>query len=223
MKKISNSDDQRTHKFSKHIRKFEVPHTLNLERGGNLEDVQIVYETYGKLNSDKSNSILICHAITGDSHVAKHDENDLPGWWDAMVGPNKPIDTNKYFIICSNVLGGCRGTTGPNSKNPKTNDYYGANFPVITIKDMVHLQKILIDSLEIEQLLGVVGGSLGGFQCLEWATQYPKMIKTCFPIASSPRLTTQGLAFDVVARNAIISDPNFNSGNYYEEENKPDV
>lgn len=223
MKKISNSDDQRTHKFSKHIRKFEVPHTLNLERGGSLEDVEIAYETYGKLNSDKSNCILICHAITGDSHVAKHDKNDLPGWWDAMVGPNKPIDTNKYFIICSNVLGGCRGTTGPNSKNPKTNDYYGANFPVITIKDMVHLQKILIDSLEIKQLLGVVGGSLGGFQCLEWATQYPQMIKTCFPIASSPRLTTQGLAFDVVARNAIISDPNFNSGNYYEEENKPDV
>ena len=107
MKKISNSDDQRTHKFSKHIRKFEVPHTLNLERGGNLEDVQIVYETYGKLNSDKSNSILICHAITGDSHVAKHDENDLPGWWDAMVGPNKPIDTNKYFIICCWDVFGC--------------------------------------------------------------------------------------------------------------------
>ena len=223
MEKINNSDDQRTHKFSKYIRKLEVHDTLKLERGGSLEKVEIAYETYGQLNSDKSNCILICHAITGDSHVAKHDENDLPGWWDIMVGPGKPIDTNKYFVICSNVLGSCRGTTGPNSKNPKTNDYYGADFPVITIKDMVSLQKTLIDNLEIKQLLGVVGGSLGGFQCLEWATQYPEMIKTCFPIASSPRLTTQGLAFDVVARNAIISDPNFNAGNYYDVEKKPDV
>ncbi len=223
LEKISNSDDQRTHEFSKHIRKFEVPHTLNLERGGNLENVEIAYETYGQLNSEKSNCILICHAITGDSHVAKHDEKDLPGWWEIMVGPGKPIDTNKYFVVCSNVLGSCRGTTGPNSINPKTNDYYGADFPVITIKDMVLLQKILIDSLGINQLLGVVGGSLGGFQCLEWATQYPERIKTCFPIASSPRLTTQGLAFDVVARNAIISDPNFNSGDYYDSEKKPDV
>ena len=221
--KINNSDDQRTHEFSKYLRKFEVPHVLNLERGGNLENVEIAYETYGKLNSDKSNCILICHAITGDSHVAKHNEKDLPGWWEIMVGPGKPIDTNKFFVVCSNVLGGCRGTTGPNSKNPKTNNYYGADFPVITIKDMVLLQKILIDSLDIKQLLGVVGGSLGGFQCLEWATQYPEMIKTCLPIASSPRLTTQGLAFDVVARNAIISDPNFNSGDYYDFENKPDI
>ena len=223
MEKINNSDDQRTHKFSKYLRKFVVPGTLKLERGDSLEQVEIAYETYGQLNSDKSNCILVCHAITGDSHVAKHDENDLPGWWDIMVGPDKPIDTNKYFVICSNVLGSCRGTTGPNSKNPKTNDYYGADFPVITIKDMVSLQKTLIDSLGIKQLFGVVGGSLGGFQCLEWATEYPEMIKTCFPIASSPRLTTQGLAFDVVARNAIISDPNFNSGNYYDDDKNPDV
>ena len=152
MEKINNSDDQRTHEFSKYIRKFELSDTLNLERGGSLEKVEIAYETYGQLNSDKSNCILICHAITGDSHVAKHDENDLPGWWDIMVGPGKPIDTNKYFVICSNVLGSCRGTTGPNSKNPETNDYYGADFPVITIKDMVSLQKILIDNLEIKQL-----------------------------------------------------------------------
>ena len=140
-----------------------------------------------------------------------------------MVGPNKPIDTNKYFVICSNVLGSCRGTTGPNSVNPKTNKYYANDFPVVTIKDMVKVQKILVESLGIKQLLGVIGGSLGGFQCLEWATEYPEMIKACFPIASSPRLTTQGLAFDVVARNAIISDPNFNSGNYYDYEKKPDV
>lgn len=223
MEKISNSDDYRTNKFSKYLRKFQVPHTLELERGETLEEVIIAYETYGEINSDKSNCILVCHAITGDSHVAKHDEDDLPGWWDIMVGPNKPIDTNKYFVICSNVLGSCRGTTGPNSVNPKTNQYYANDFPVVTIKDMVKVQKILVESLGIKQLLGVVGGSLGGFQCLEWATEYPEMIKACLPIASSPRLTTQGLAFDVVARNAIISDPNFNSGNYYDYEKKPDV
>ncbi len=220
---INSSDDLRTDQFSKYIQEFNIPFTLNLERGEQLDNVKVVYETYGKLNYEKSNAILVCHAITGDSHVAKHNEDDLPGWWDLMVGPNKPIDTNKYFVICSNVLGSCRGTTGPNSINPVTNRYYADNFPVVTIKDMVKVQKILVDSLGIKQLLGVIGGSLGGFQCLEWATEYPSMIKSCLPIASSPRLTTQGLAFDVVARNAIISDPNYNSGDYYDRQKKPDV
>ena len=223
MNSINSSDDLRTDKFSKYIEEFEIPFTLNLERGDQLENVKVSYETYGELNQDKSNCILVCHAITGDSHVAKHDENDVPGWWDIMVGPGKPIDTNKYFVICSNILGSCRGTTGPNSINPKTGKYYGADFPVVTIKDMVIVQKYLIDHLKIDKLLGVIGGSLGGFQCLEWATQFPDKVEGCLPIASSSRLTTQGLAFDVVARNSIISDPYFNSGNYYENDKKPDV
>ena len=223
MNSINSSDDLRTDKFSKYIEEFEIPFTLNLERGDQLDNVKVAYETYGELNQDKSNCILVCHAITGDSHVAKHDENDVPGWWDIMVGPGKPLDTNKYFIICSNILGSCRGTTGPNSINPKTGKYYGSDFPVVTIKDMVIVQKYLIDHLNIDKLLGVIGGSLGGFQCLEWATQFPDKVEGCLPIASSSRLTTQGLAFDVVARNSIISDPYFNSGNYYENDKKPDV
>ena len=218
MNSINSSDDLRTDKFSKYIEGFEIPFTLNLERGDQLENVKVAYETYGELNQDKSNCILVCHAITGDSHVAKHDENDVPGWWDIMVGPGKPLDTNKYFVICSNILGSCRGTTGPNSINPKTCKYYGADFPVVTIKDMVIVQKYLIDHLKIDKLLGVIGGSLGGFQCLEWATQFPDKVEGCLPIASSSRLPTQGLAFDVVARNSIISDPYFNSGNYYEND-----
>jgi len=223
LNKINSSDDYRTDKFSNYIKEFKIPFALNLDRGGNLEDVSIAYETYGSLNEKKTNAILICHAITGDSHVAKHNEKDLPGWWDAMVGPGKPIDTKKYFVICSNILGSCRGTTGPNSINKATGKFYGADFPVITIKDMVNVQNCLIGYLGIEKLLGVIGGSLGGFQCLEWATEYPERINGCLPIASSARLTTQGLAFDVVARNSIISDPNFNSGNYYKNKNKPDV
>ena len=223
MNKINSSDDYRTDKFSSHIQEFKIPFTLNLDRGGKLNDVVIAYETYGSLNKNKTNAILICHAITGDSHVAKHNENDLPGWWDAMVGPGKSIDTNKYFVICSNILGSCRGTTGPNSINQETGRFYGAEFPVITIKDMVNVQNHLIEYLGIDKLLGVTGGSLGGFQCLEWATEYTEKINGCLPIASSARLTTQGLAFDVVARNSIISDPNFNSGNYYKKNKKPDV
>ncbi len=223
MNKINSSDDYRTDKFSNYIEEFKIPFTLELDRGGKLNDVVIAYETYGNLNEDKTNAILICHAITGDSHVAKHNEKDLPGWWDAMVGPGKPIDTTKYFVVCSNILGSCRGTTGPNSINKETGKFYGAEFPVITIKDMVNVQNYLIEYLGIDKLLGVIGGSLGGFQCLEWATKYPEKIKGCLPIASSARLTTQGLAFDVVARNSIISDPNFNSGNYYKKNKKPDV
>jgi homoserine O-acetyltransferase/O-succinyltransferase len=223
LNKINSSDDYRTDKFSNYIEEFKIPFTLDLDRGGKLNDVVIAYETYGSLNEDKTNAILICHAITGDSHVAKHDEKDLPGWWDAMVGPGKPIDTTKYFVVCSNILGSCRGTTGPNSINKETGKFYGAEFPVITIKDMVKVQNYLIEYLGIDKLLGVIGGSLGGFQCLEWATEYPEKIKGCLPIASSARLTTQGLAFDVVARNSIISDPNFNFGNYYKKSKKPDV
>ena len=192
MKDFNSSDEDRTYQYSKYLKEFKLPSRLNLERGGFLDDVVVAYETYGKLDSKKSNCIMICHAITGDSHVAKHNSDDLPGWWDIMVGPGKYIDTDKYFVICSNILGSCRGTTGPNSINKKTGNYYGPDFPLITVGDMVNVQKNLIDHLKIDKLLGVVGGSLGGFQCLEWATRYPNKIIGFVHIPSSPRLTTQG-------------------------------
>jgi|TARA_B100001750_G_C15522356_1_gene613077 homoserine O-acetyltransferase len=223
MKVFTSSDEDRTYQYSKYLKEFKLPFRLNLERGGFLDDVVVAYETYGKLNSKKSNCIMVCHAITGDSHVAKHNPDDIPGWWDIMVGPGKYIDTDKYFVICTNILGSCRGTTGPNSINKKTGNYYGPDFPLITVGDMVNVQKNLIDHLKIDRLLGVIGGSLGGFQCLEWATRYPDKVLGSVPIASSPRLTTQGLAFDVVGRNSIISDPNFNSGHYYNQKKKPDI
>lgn len=200
---------------------FDTP--LPLALGGELPSVTVCYETYGTLQADRSNAILICHALSGDSHVTRHNRQDLPGWWEQMVGPGKPIDTNRFFVICSNVLGGCRGTTGPGAINPATGRPYGADFPAITIQDMVDVQARLMDHLGIEHLRAVIGGSLGGHQAMTWATHYPDRIGFCAAIATSPRLTSQALAFDVVARNAIQSDPNFHGGQYYDQKEKPDV
>ena len=177
-----------------------------LERGGRLADVTVVYETYGNLNAARDNAVLICHALSGDSHVARHDADDDPGWWDlaGFVGPGCPIDTDRYFVICPNLLGGCRGTTGPNSTNPATAKPYGADFPAITIGDMVEVHRRLVRHLGIEKLLAVVGGSMGGLQVLDWAVRYPDELAGAIPIATSPRLSSQALAFDVVARNAIM-------------------
>ncbi len=196
-----------------------------LELGGELPCVTVAYETHGKLNDAADNAILICHAISGDSHVAKHphDDKDKPGWWDLMVGPGKPIDTDRYFVICPNVLGGCSGTTGPNSTNPRTGRPYGRDFPSITIADMVHVQRHLIDHLGIQCLQAVVGGSLGGMQALTWTTRYPDRVVGCAAIATCTRLTSQALAFDIVARNAVLSDPHFQDGQYYDAEHKPDA
>lgn len=190
--------------------------------GQSLPDVCVTYETYGQLNADRSNAVLVCHALSGDSHVAQHTPDDEPGWWEIMVGPGKPIDTDRYFVICSNVLGGCRGTTGPNSVNPETGKPYGRDFPVVTVDDMVAVQKKLIDHLEIRQLMAVVGGSLGGHQALAWATRYPDSVAATCLLATSPHLTSQALAFDVVGRNAILSDPDFAGGEYYDKKAKPD-
>ncbi len=218
-----SSDDLRSAKPLTHAQVFEYNQPLTLKHGGQLPHVQVTYETYGTLNASRSNAIMLCHALSGDSHVAQHDPTDDPGWWDLAVGPGKIIDTNEYFVICSNVLGGCRGTTGPNSINPKSGQPYGQDFPVITIEDMVDVQKLLVEHLGIDKLFAVIGGSLGGMQTLCWATRYPDSLLAAGVLASAPRLSAQGIAFDVVARNAILRDPHFHNGQYYDKANKPDV
>jgi homoserine O-acetyltransferase len=200
---------------------FEAP--LDLEKGGCLPKVTVAYETYGELSANKDNAILICHALTGDSHVARHDDRDDPGWWDILVGPGKPIDTQRFFVVCPNLLGGCRGTTGPCSENPDTGKPYGRDFPTITIGDMVEVQRRLMDHLGVRQLLAVVGGSLGGHQAMTWAIRYPDRVRGVVAMATSPRLTSQALAFDVVGRNAILRDPHFHGGQYYDRPHGPEV
>lgn len=207
----------------KHVKAVTFGEPLKLHRGGELPEVTVAYETYGELNADASNAVLICHALSGDSHVARHDADDDPGWWDILVGPGKAVDTDKYFVICPNILGGCRGTTGPDSVNPVTEKCYGRDFPAITVQDMAEVQRQLVDYLGVDQLLAVLGGSVGGHQVLAWATMFPERIRAVVAIATSPRLTSQALAFDVVARNAILHDPNFRDGQYYDDGAKPDV
>ncbi len=195
---------------------FHLPEALELDCGRSLKDVVICYEGAGTLNADKSNAILVTHALTGDAHVCgKHaPEDKKSGWWDAMIGPGKYIDTNKYFVLCSNVLGGCSGSTGPQSIDPDTGKPYNLDFPVITVKDMVRAQKQLIDHLGIKQLLAVVGGSMGGMQVLQWAVDYPDAMKLIVPIATAANFSPQNIAFDWVAREAIRADVNWNNGDY---------
>ena len=196
---------------------FNIEDAIELDSGKVLEEVTVAYETYGELNKEKSNAILVCHALTGDAHAAGwHKGDKKPGWWEIVIGPGKALDTEKYFIICSNVLGGCKGTTGPSSINPKTGKEYGLEFPVITIADMVEVQKKLIDSFGIDQLTAVIGGSMGGMQVLEWMVKYPEMMKKAIPIATTAMSSPQQIAFNDVGRQAIFSDPDWNSGNYYE-------
>jgi len=192
---------------------FDIP--LKLELGGELPEVSVTYETYGELSEAGDNAVLICHAISGDSHVARHDDADLAGWWDVVVGPGRFIDTKRYFVVCSNVLGGCRGTTGPNSIDPLTGQPYASDFPTITTADTVEVQRRLIDHLGIGKLVTVIGGSMGGHQAITWAIRHPDRVRGCVAVATSPRLTTQALAFDVVARNAIMHDPHYHGGRYY--------
>ena len=178
----------------------------------------VCFETWGQLSPNADNAVLVCHAISGDSHVARHDDEDDAGWWELLVGPDRPIDTNRYFVICANVLGGCRGTTGPNFTSPETGFAYGADFPVVTVSDMVRVQRRLVDHLGIDRLRAVVGGSLGGLQTLTWATEQPERVEAAIVVAAAPRLSSQGIAFDVVGRNAIRHDPNFSEGQYYDGE-----
>jgi homoserine O-acetyltransferase/O-succinyltransferase len=198
---------------------FEFAHSpdeLILENGDKLGPITIAYETYGKLNPERSNAILILHALSGDAHAAGfHKGDEKPGWWDEMIGPGKGFDTDKYFVICSNVLGGCQGTTGPSSINPKTGRHYGFDFPVISISDMVKVQKHLIDHLKVDQLLSVAGGSMGGMQALEWIAAYPDRVKSAMIIASATRHSPQQIAFNEVGRQAIMADPHWRGGHYY--------
>ena len=196
---------------------YDINEPITLDSGKTLEKVTVAYETYGELNKEKTNAILICHALTGDAHAAGWHEGDRkPGWWEIVIGPGKALDTEKFFIICSNVLGGCKGTTGPSSINPETGKQYGLDFPVITIRDMVKVQKKLVDSFGISQLYAIIGGSMGGMQVLDWMVTYPAMMKKAVPIATTGLSSPQQIAFNEVGRQAIFSDPNWNNGNYYE-------
>jgi homoserine O-acetyltransferase len=203
------------------IRVVEQGEPLLLECGKKLGPIDVAYETYGQLNEAGDNAVLICHALSGNAHVAGYNDPQdrrKPGWWDNMVGPGKAIDTDKYFVICSNFLGGCSGTTGPSSVNPETGKPYGLDFPIITIADMVRVQKLLVDSLGIKRLLAVIGGSIGGMQVLQWTLAYPDMIKAAIPIATSTHLGAQSIAFDAVGRNAIVADAHFADGQYHDKE-----
>jgi homoserine O-acetyltransferase len=220
---FQSSDSVRSSRPLRHVQSCQFRDPLELELGGQIRDITVAYETYGRLNEAGDNAILICHALSGDSHVARHDEADDPGWWDIMVGPGKAINTDRYFVICPNALGGCRGTTGPNSLNPETGRRFGADFPTITTHDIVNTQRRLVQYLGIRSLLAVIGGSMGGQQVLTWAIQYPDEVAGAVALATSARLTTQALAFDVVGRNAIRRDANFNGGQYLDNGSIPAV
>lgn len=203
---------------------YTIDKKIKFESGVEFGPVTVAYETYGKLNENKDNAILVIHALTGDAHAAYyHSENDKkPGWWDDMIGENKAFDTNNFFIISTNILGGCSGTTGPSSINPETNKPYALDFPVFTIEDTVKVQKEVIDYFGITSLYAVAGGSMGGMQAMQYAISYPDEVKSVILIATTARLSPQAIAFNAVGRNSIISDPNWNGGNYYDSENKPD-
>ncbi|RBP49760.1 homoserine O-succinyltransferase MetX [Arenicella xantha] len=196
---------------------------LLLSSSGQLETYQLVYETYGQLNADASNAVLVCHALSSDHHAAgRHHESDKnPGWWDALVGPGKAIDTNRFFVVCSNNLGGCSGSTGPSSINPKTGQPYGPEFPIVTVRDWVESQARLSETLGIQQWAAVIGGSLGGMQVLQWSITYPERLKHAVVIASAAKLTAQNIGFNDVARQAIRTDPEFHDGNYYQFNTRP--
>ena len=220
---FESSDTIRTAQPLRYAQSVTFDKPLLLESGGTLPNVTVAFETYGQLNKSGDNAILICHAISGDSHVARHNDKDEPGWWEILVGPGKPVDTDRFFVICPNLLGGCRGTTGPGSLNLATGKPYGADFPTITIGDMVEVQCRLLDHLGIGQLVAVIGGSVGGHQVLTWATRHPDRLRGAVVLASSPRLTSQALAFDIVGRNAIRRDPHFHGGQYYDQPQSPAV
>ncbi|NLY13433.1 MAG: homoserine O-acetyltransferase [Gammaproteobacteria bacterium] len=192
---------------------------LHLACGRTLDQYELIYETYGELNATASNAVLICHALSGTHHAAgyHHPDDRKPGWWDTCIGPGKPIDTNKFFVVALNNLGGCHGSTGPSSINPQSGKIYGADFPVVTVEDWVHSQARLADQLGIEQWAAVVGGSLGGMQALQWTISYPDRVRHCVSIAAAPRLSAQNIAFNEVARQAILTDPDFYAGHFAAE------
>ncbi len=201
----------------------EFKETLILESGDQLESLEIIFETYGNLNPDRTNAILVCHALSGNHHSAGYYENpdERKGWWDSLIGPGKAIDTNKYFVVSPNNLGGCHGTTGPISIDPKTQEIYGPDFPMITVSDWVNCQALLADHLGIQVWHSVIGGSLGGMQALNWSIAYPDRIKKAGIIAAAPKLSAQNIAFNEVARQAIITDPDYQDGYYLKAGKSP--
>lgn len=201
------------------------PEKLTLESGAELGPVTIAYETYGTLSEERDNCILLAHAFSGDSHAAGYyleNGEEKPGWWESMIGPGKGIDTDKYFVICPNILGSCMGSTGPGSANPETASHYGLDFPMVTIGDMVNTQKALLDHLNITQLHAVIGGSVGGMQVLQWCVRYPEMVRAAIPVATTMRHSALAIAFNEIARQSIMADPNWNNGNYYSK-TRPDM
>jgi homoserine O-acetyltransferase/O-succinyltransferase len=221
-----------TRNFSERVREAENPRSLvvrfgldqplALDAGVDLAPFQIAYQTYGTLNAARSNAILICHALTGDQHVANlHPVTGKPGWWETMVGPGKPIDTERYFVICPNVVGACMGSTGPSSINAHTALPWGLDFPVITIRDMVRAQAMLLDHLGIQQLFSVAGGSMGGMQVLQWAASYPRRVFSALPLATATRHSAQNIAFHEVGRQAVMADPEWRHGRYLVEGTNP--
>jgi homoserine O-acetyltransferase len=199
---------------------LHIDSPLRLDCGRTLPSYDLIYETYGELNQASSNAVLICHALSGDHHAAGYQsaEDKKPGWWDSAIGPGKAIDTDKFFVVCPNNLGGCKGSTGPTSLNPDTGKYYGPDFPIITVADWVRSQAVLADQLNIQQWAAVVGGSLGAMQAMQWAISLPERLRHVLIIAAAPKLSAQNIAFNEVARTAIKSDPNFHEG-YYAEHN----
>jgi homoserine O-acetyltransferase len=197
--------------------------SLTLECGKTLAEYDIAYETYGQLNADASNAVLICHALSGDQHVAGYHSMDdkKPGWWESAIGPGKAIDTNHFFVVCINNLGGCKGSSGPNTINPETGKYWGPDFPIVTVKDWILCQYRFMKSLTIDYWCTVIGGSLGGMQVLQWCIDYPDLIKHAIVIAAAPKLSAQNIAFNEVARQSIMSDPDFCEGHYLEKNTVP--
>lgn len=219
--RLTTNGSEATHPSSP-VLEFGPDKPLTLDAGSVLSPFQLAYCTYGELNADKSNAILICHALTGDQHCAStHPVTGKPGWWELLIGPGKIVDTDKYFVICSNVLGGCLGSTGPASPNPQTGKPYALDLPVVTIRDMVRAQAMLVDHFGIDQLFAVIGGSMGGMQVLQWASSYPERVFTAIPIATGARHTSQNIAFHEVGRQAVIADPEWAQGRYLEKGTKP--
>src|SRR6185437_2418976 len=204
------------------VARFGADRPLKLDAGVWLSPFQIAYKTYGALNAERSNAVLVCHALTGDQHAASvHPVTGKSGWWETLVGPGRPIDTERYFVISANIIGSCMGTSGPSSTNPKTGKPWGLDFPVITIRDMARAQAMLLDYLDIESLFAVVGGSMGGMQVLQWAASYPERVFAALPIACATRHSAQNIAFHEVGRQAIMADPEWRGGRYHLEGTNP--